>query len=164
MTDHKLPDVLQPNLRVVFCGTAAGRKSSEVGAYYAQPGNQFWPVLHRAGFTPMRISPVNYRQCLEFGIGLTDLAKLVAGVDAEIEHSHFDSEGLLRKVQQYRPAFLAFTSKKAGETFFNLKAVDYGPITRIGDTVVWVLPSTSGMAKKYWDESWWCKLAEAAAG
>lgn len=162
MTDHKLPDVLDYNLRVVFCGTAAGRKSAELGAYYAQPGNQFWPVLHRAGFTSMQILPKNYRQCLEYGIGLTDLAKYVAGTDDAIQEDEFDRESLLCKVRQYRPAFLALTSKETGKIFFDLKHIDYGHITKLGETQVWVLPSTSGLAQKHWDESWWRKLAEVS--
>ena len=40
-----LPDVLERGLKVVFCGTALGPTSAQVGAYYAGPGNQFWDVL-----------------------------------------------------------------------------------------------------------------------
>ncbi|GEO17500.1 hypothetical protein [Microvirga aerophila] len=38
---EKLPEVLLPNLKIVFCGTAAGNRSAASGAYYAQPGNRF---------------------------------------------------------------------------------------------------------------------------
>ena len=37
-----LPDVLQPDLKVVFCGTAAGTQSAQAGTYYAGRGNYFW--------------------------------------------------------------------------------------------------------------------------
>ena len=43
---HTLPDILQPNLKVVFCGTAAGDASAKKRAYYAGPGNRFWKTLH----------------------------------------------------------------------------------------------------------------------
>lgn len=33
-----LPDVLQPNLNIVFCGTAPGTVSAQRGAYYANAG------------------------------------------------------------------------------------------------------------------------------
>ena len=52
-----LPDVLAPGLRAVFCGTAAGTKSAIAGAYYAGPGNKFWPTLHAIGLTPRRFAP-----------------------------------------------------------------------------------------------------------
>ena len=32
-----LPDVLAPDLHVVFCGTAPGTRSARDGAYYAHP-------------------------------------------------------------------------------------------------------------------------------
>ena len=40
-----LPDVLEPGLTVVFCGTAVGATSAQVRAYYAGRGNRFWEVL-----------------------------------------------------------------------------------------------------------------------
>src|SRR3546814_6083057 len=52
-----LPDVLAPGLRLVFCGSAAGRKSAELGAYYAGPGNKFWPTLYEIGLTPRHFRP-----------------------------------------------------------------------------------------------------------
>ena len=36
---HILPDVLVPNLKIVFCGSAAGTKSAKLGLPYAGPGN-----------------------------------------------------------------------------------------------------------------------------
>ncbi len=52
---HVLPDVLEPGLRIVFCGTAAGHVSARRGAYYAHPQNRFWPALHAIGLTPRRL-------------------------------------------------------------------------------------------------------------
>jgi double-stranded uracil-DNA glycosylase len=52
-----LPDVLAPNLKVVFCGTAAGTQSAEVGAYYAGRGNKFWRTLYEIGLTPRQLAP-----------------------------------------------------------------------------------------------------------
>ena len=40
-----LPDLLKDNLKIVFCGTAAGNKSAERKAYYAVAGNLFYPAL-----------------------------------------------------------------------------------------------------------------------
>ncbi|OYV45492.1 MAG: hypothetical protein B7X10_05700 [Burkholderiales bacterium 21-58-4] len=49
---HVLPDVLRPDLELVFCGTAAGRASAAAGAYYAHPGNFFWRTVHAVGLIP----------------------------------------------------------------------------------------------------------------
>jgi double-stranded uracil-DNA glycosylase len=79
-----LPDLLQPNLRIVFCGTAAGTMSARRGHYYAHPQNKFWPILHAIGLTPRRLDPSEFRLLAEWGIGLTDIAKHVSGMDWQL--------------------------------------------------------------------------------
>lgn len=54
---HILPDILGPNLKVVFCGTAVGEKSARRGHYYAGPGNKFWQYLHASKLTPALLRP-----------------------------------------------------------------------------------------------------------
>jgi double-stranded uracil-DNA glycosylase len=44
-----LPDILELNLSVVFCGSAASSRSASSRAYYAGPGNRFWMILHKVG-------------------------------------------------------------------------------------------------------------------
>jgi len=56
-TPMVLPDVLAPGLAIVFCGTAVGTVSARRRAYYAGPGNAFWPTLHRVGLTPRQLLP-----------------------------------------------------------------------------------------------------------
>ena len=62
--EEHLPDVLRPDLDVVFVGTAAGRRSAAVGAYYAHPGNRFWKTLHSTGLTPRLFAPDEFRELL----------------------------------------------------------------------------------------------------
>src|SRR5437660_6183028 len=103
-----LPDVIAPGLRVVFCGTAVGAKSARAGAYYAGPGNQFWPVLHRVGLTPRQLAPPEYTRLLDYGIGLTDVCKTRSGSDLELGEDGFDVVGLLERLRPVAPAYLAF--------------------------------------------------------
>jgi double-stranded uracil-DNA glycosylase len=86
-----LPDVLQPGLRLVICGTAAGAASAAEGAYYAGPGNKFWRVLHEVGLTPRELWSADYELLLSYGIGLTDLAKHAFGADADLPRRCFDA-------------------------------------------------------------------------
>ena len=150
-----LPDVLAPGLHLVLCGTAPSRASKEAQAYYAKPGNRFWPTLHEVGLTPVRLQPSEYMQVLRFGIGLTDLCKTEWGSDAELSRTAFDAPGLRAKMERYRPAAIAFDSKTAAQGFLGRK-VAYGrqPET-IGETLVFVLPSPSGRAGSYWDIGPW---------
>jgi TDG/mug DNA glycosylase family protein len=158
-SDHILPDVLRPGLRLVFCGTAAGKRSAREGAYYAHPGNMFWRALFQAGFTPRLLAPQEFPLLPGFGIGLTDLAKRDIGNDDELPMDAFDVAGLLAKIETYRPNVLAFTSKHAARAVLGA-GVDYGLQHRaIGSTKLFVLPSPSGQARGHWNLAHWVTLA-----
>jgi TDG/mug DNA glycosylase family protein len=154
-----LPDVLKPNLKVVFCGTTAGDRSAKVGAYYAGPGNQFWAVLARTGMTPRQLKPEEYSILPRYGIGLTDLAKGTHGSDARISTSEFDIGGFRKRIEKFRPQVVAFNGKRSAEVLLD-RSVKYGHQPEdIHGTAVFVLPSTSGAARGYWDERYWKELS-----
>lgn len=155
-----MPDVLEDGLDVVFCGTAPSAASFEARAYYAKPGNRFWPTLHSAGFTPRRLAPSEFESVTQYGIGLTDVCKGVYGQDAALAPDDFDADALAEKIERFAPRYLGFTSKRAGSEALG-RPVEYGfQPERFGHTELFVLPSTSGLATRFWDESWWRALAE----
>jgi TDG/mug DNA glycosylase family protein len=156
-----LPDVIGANLRVVFCGTAAGDVSARASAYYAGPGNAFWSTLHEIGLTPVLLSPTEYPRLLDYGIGLTDLCKLRSGSDRALRSGGFDVAQLVSTIERYRPRMLAFNGKKAAQVALR-GAVSYGlQPGRVGETPTFVLPSTSGAARGFWDVDQWHRLAAA---
>jgi TDG/mug DNA glycosylase family protein len=160
-----LPDVLMPDLRVVFCGTAPGTRSALEGAYYAHPGNYFWRTLFEVGLTPVRLAPPEYRRVLEFGIGLTDVAKHHFGSDADLPLAAFDAAALRRKLARYRPRIVAFTSKnaaRAGLASGSRKLACGEQDVRIAGSRVFVLSSPSGQARGFWNIEPWRELAIAA--
>lgn len=152
--NHILPDVLDHGLSVVFCGTAVGNASSRMAAYYAHPNNQFWSILHETGLTSTKLKPHEYAGVGKFGIGLTDLCKHVSGLDSEIPKvTEDDRQGLIQKIENFRPRFLAFTSKEAGKRFLK-GSPPLGLSSRsIGGTKIFVLPSTSLMAAWQWNDT-----------
>jgi double-stranded uracil-DNA glycosylase len=159
---HKLPDVLRPGLKVVFCGSAAGAASAELGAYYAGPGNRFWRTLFEIGLTPRRLRPDEFYCLLDFGIGLTDVAKTASGADAIIPTDAFDRARLAERMRALRPALLAFNGKKAASVFLDrpTSGISYGRVdSEPGSPPITVLPSTSGAASRYWDLAPWHSLA-----
>lgn len=154
-----LPDVLSQGLKVVFCGSAVGPTSARVGAYYAGPGNQFWDVLPRIGLTPRRFKPEDFGTLLDYGVGLTDLAKRRSGTDDQLDSAAFDVEDLRAKMRKFAPMALAFNGKRAATEYFG-SPVAYGRQPQeIESTTVFVLPSTSGAARGYWNEDFWKELA-----
>lgn len=159
-----LPDLLAEGLDVVFVGTAAGHRSAQLRAYYAGPGNRFWPTLYAIGLTPRLFTPHEYPELLTLGIGLTDVCKTGFGSDHEIAPSAFDPAGLTEKLRRYRPRAVAFTSKTAashwlgrptGQIALGLQAPRLPELPE-----VFVLSSPSGRAGSYWSVAPWQALAQ----
>ena len=159
-----IPDLLAPGLKLVFCGSALGTASARARAFYAKPGNKFWPTLHAVGLTPRRFAPAEYPALLDLGIGLTDLNKTQSGNDIALSPEHDDPAALAAKIARHRPAILAFTAKRPAQVFLRAQ---FGIATpppyglqpqQCGDTRLFVLPSPSGRAGSFWDIAPWQAL------
>lgn len=153
-----LPDVLKPNLDIVFCGSAVGSASAQKQAYYAGPGNKFYAMLAKTGLTPVQLLPVHYIKVLDYNIGLTDMVKSVSGSDSILRKGDFDVAGFRKKIINYQPRIVCFNGKAAAAAFLSKKTkdIEYGLLPdRIGKTKLFVAPSTSGSANGCWDESHW---------
>lgn len=160
-----LRDVLDHNLDVVFCGTAKGKASARLGAYYAGPGNKFYGILYDAGFTSHKLHPNDCYEINRFKIGLTDLVHTQAGNDNEIDDESYEVDNFITKIKKYKPKVIAFNSKKGAAFALGFKGitkhVSYGLQEHmIGESRVYVLPSTSGSATRYWDKTYWIELKE----
>jgi len=161
ISDYLVPDLLEPGLSLIFCGTAPSPISARAKAYYANPGNGFWPALHRCGLTPTLLQPHEYPELLRLGIGLTDLCKNQAGSDDDLPQKAFDRASVEEKIRQYQPAIVAFTSKNAGSLFLKRHKIEYGLQPElIGKTRLFVLSSSSGRARRFWREDIWKELGQ----
>ncbi len=164
---HVLPELLQPGLKIVFCGTAAGNISAARRAYYAHPQNRFWSALHDYKLTPRKLEPDEYRELLQWGLGLTDIAKDVSGMDHKLRSGALGEEAcaaLKAKIIADEPEWLAFTSLNAGRRYLG-RAAAFGKQSEcVGRTRLWVLPSTSPAARWNWEPNahWWQMLADEA--
>lgn len=159
-----LPDILANDLKVVFCGTAPGNVSAREGAYYANNSNKFWEMLHKMGLTKKKMAAKDFRKVLAEGIGLTDMAKEQFGMDKVLKKADFDREAFEEKILSYQPRVLCFTSKKAAQSYYGFSSssdIHYGRQAKtIGKTVIFVLPSPSPAAIRWWDESYWLEAGE----
>jgi TDG/mug DNA glycosylase family protein len=161
--DDVLPDVLVAGLDAVFCGNAAGKVSARKRAYYAGPGNLFWPTLLQVGLTPVLLAPEEFRRLPEFGLGLTDACKTRFGSDAEVGTAAHDAPRVEESIARVAPAHLAFVGKRAAQTVLG-RSVDYGrQADRFAGARAWVLPSPSGLARRFWTVEPWRELADAVA-
>ena len=153
MPRDKLSDILTPNLDVVFVGTAAGKRSAHVSRYYAHPVNRFWPTVKEIGLLPGNFRPDQDREATNHGVGFTDMSKVRAGSDAEIEEEAFERDRFKKIIRKANPGIVAFTGKKAASVWLCLPTgkIEYGEQADSNDGFppVFVLPSPSGQASKY---------------
>jgi double-stranded uracil-DNA glycosylase len=150
---HKLvPDIIAPNLRVLFCGINPGVYSAAVGHHFARPGNRFWPALHEGGFTDRQLAPDEDRDLLKAGYGLTNIVERTTAAARELSNSELTegAQRLKRKVQKYKPLVLAILGVGAYRTAFQRPQAVLGQQPeRVGDAILWVLPNPSGLNAHY---------------
>ncbi|HEX2463234.1 MAG TPA: G/U mismatch-specific DNA glycosylase [Thermoanaerobaculia bacterium] len=152
MARGKVPDVIAPGLRVLFCGINPGLYSAQVGRHFARPGNRFWKALHRAGFTEALYDSEQQGCLLERGCGITNLvARETASADQlEVEELRAGGRALERKVHRYRPAWVAVLGVTAYRAAFDESRARVGPQQRrLAGAGVWVLPNPSGLNAHY---------------
>jgi TDG/mug DNA glycosylase family protein len=150
--DKTIPDVIAPDLAILFCGINPGLYSGAVGHHFARPGNRFWKVLHRAGFTDRELSPFDDRDLLRYGIGVTNLVNRTTAGAADLDHGELrqGARRLERKVRRYRPSFVAFAGMGAYRIAFRRPRAPLGRQTEtLGESVIWLLPNPSGAQAVY---------------
>ncbi|MGW0084725.1 G/U mismatch-specific DNA glycosylase [Streptomyces sp. NPDC003393] len=143
-----MPDVVTGGLRVLFCGINPGLMTAATGHHFARPGNRFWPVLHRSGFTPRLLKPSEQDEVLSYGLGITNVvARPTARADELTVEEYREGGRLLAlKAAQLRPRWLAVVGVTAYRAAFGDRMAQVGPQERmIGAARVWVLPNPSGL-------------------
>ena len=144
-TTSAVPDILAPGLKVVFCGINPGRVSAAARAHFANPRNDFWRLLHDAGFTLRLLAPEEQRELLKFGVGVTNAAHRTTAGSGDLRRADFvgSSERLAALITELRPRALAFVGKEAFRGAFGERpALGLQP-RRLSQAALFVLPSTS---------------------
>lgn len=147
-----LPDVIAPDLFVLFCGINPGLYTAAVGHHFARPGNRFWPALYASGFTNRLLSPFEEQELLDYGLGITNIVSRATASAAELGDEEFrQGRGAVEeKVLRFGPRCLAVVGAEAfRKTFGQPKAAIGSQELRIGETRTWVLPNTSGLNAHY---------------
>ena len=151
-TGRTVPDIIAPDLHVLFCGINPSLYSAAVGHHFARPGNRFWPTLYGAGFTERLLAPSEDGELLKFGYGLTNIVERATARADELgaEELVTGQQRLAVKVQDYQPRFLAILGISAYRTAFNCpKAVIGQQDKSLQGAVIWVLPNPSGLNAHY---------------
>jgi double-stranded uracil-DNA glycosylase len=153
--ESEVPDYLGPESRIVFCGINPVHWSARAKAPFANPRNDFWRLLHAAGFTPRVLEPQEAPELLAFGLGLTNAAGRTTRGAGDLRKADFAgaAERLEAIARTYRPRVIAFVGKIAYSGVYGGRP-EYGLQERTLDgTALFVLPSTSpANAAVPWDE------------
>lgn len=147
-----VPDIIAPNLQILFCGINPSLYSAVVGHHFARPGNRFWKTLHGAGFTDRLFHPSEDRDLLRSGYGITNIADRATARADELDPQELlvGHQQLTSKVQHFRPQVLAVLGISAYRTAFHQPKATMGKQEKaIGGAIVWVLPNPSGLNAHY---------------
>lgn len=147
-----VPDVIAPDLKVLFCGINPSLYSAAVGHHFARPGNRFWPALHAARFSDRLLSPFEEGELLRLGYGITNVVAKATASAGELPAVEMRAGAriLEKKVKRYCPGVIAFLGIAAYRTAFARPRAGLGrqPET-LGPARIWVLPNPSGLNAHY---------------
>ena len=163
-----VPDVLAPGLAAVFCGINPGRVSAAAAAHFANPRNDFWRLLHAAGFTPRQLDPQEQFELLDFGVGATNAASRTTPGSGDLRKADFvgAAERLEQIAADLRPRAIGFVGTEAYRGAFGERPELGRQERRLADTALFVLPSTSpANAAVPWEERlrWFVAFRESLA-
>jgi TDG/mug DNA glycosylase family protein len=127
----------------VLVGINPGRVSAAANAHFANPRNDFWRLLHAARLTSRLYEPGEQFDVLREGIGITNAAYRTTPGSGDLRRGDFDGARLERIARELRPAWLAFVGKEAYRGAFGERPELGVQERRLGDTQLFVLPSTS---------------------
>lgn len=147
-------DLLAPDVRLLFVGINPSLWTAAVDAHFARAGNRFWPALHLAGITPMRVDAsggmsADVREAVtSLGIGITNLVPVATARADELTAVQLreGAERLRRLVAEVRPRVVAVLGLTAYRMAFGRPATAAGrQPDDLAGAALWVLPNPSGL-------------------
>jgi double-stranded uracil-DNA glycosylase len=119
--------------------------SAAARAHFANPRNDFWRLLHDAGFTPRLLEPDEQWELPRHGFGLTNAAYRTTPGSGDLRRADFagSAERLERIAAELQPGVIAFVGKEAYRGAFGERPELGLQRKRLGETRLFVLPSTS---------------------
>jgi len=156
-------DILARGLDVVFCGINPASTAVADGHNFSNRSNRFWPVLHLAGFTDVRLQPQDERRLLEYGCGITAVVgrptkRADEVLPAEFRKARPEFES---KMRRYAPRVIAFLGKRALAAMVGGSDVGWGLYPhRFAETTAWVLPNPSGLNRGFTLDALVCAYTE----
>jgi double-stranded uracil-DNA glycosylase len=165
-----LPDLLGPDISLLFAGYNPSVRSALLGHYYAGRNNRFWDLLAAGGLTPRRLAFTEDALLPGLGIGITDLVKRPTRAAHDVTPAEFRTGAARVRalVERLRPEVVAYNGKGVYLRAAGVARAPWGlQETRIVPGAAdFVVPSPSGLARIPFAEKarWYTALRELLDG
>lgn len=152
--DTTVPDLVGPELRLLFVGINPGLWTAATQTHFAHPGNRFYPALLEAGIIDRPIdrgtgmTDDDRQHLLQRGIGITNLVRRATARASELSNDELRTggEALREFVRSRRPEVVAIAGITAFRTAFaQPKAAMGEQPTRFEQARLFVVPNPSGL-------------------
>jgi TDG/mug DNA glycosylase family protein len=152
--DTEVPDLLGPDLRLLFVGINPGLWTAATQTHFAHPVNRFYPALLRAGILDRPVDQAagmteEDRELLRArGIGITNVVRRATARASELTADELRAGGrrLEELVGGTAPRVVAVAGVTAYRTAFGRPKAVLGPQPmRLAGAELWVVPNPSGL-------------------
>jgi double-stranded uracil-DNA glycosylase len=154
--DATIPDLVGPDVRLLFVGINPGLWTAATLTPFASPTNRFWPALLEAGVIPRL--PGYTRGLTEeeraaftgAGLGVSNIVERATAAADELTRDEIraGAERLEEKIAGWRPRVVAVLGLGAYRTGFRRpKAAAGRQPERLAGAELWALPNPSGLTR-----------------
>ena len=127
--DAEVPDLIGPDLRLLFVGINPGLWTAATQTHFAHPANRFYPALLQAGIITEPISPsdgmddADRARLRSRGIGITNLVRRATARASELNDAELRAGGeeLLATIRRRSPRVVAVAGITAYRTAFGVR-------------------------------------------
>lgn len=152
--DTEVPDLLGPDLRLLFVGINPGLWTAATGTHFAHPGNRFYPALLLAGVLEHPVdqaagmTDADRDRVRARGIGITNLVRRATARADELTRDELHEGGLrlAELVRRTAPRVVAVAGITAYRSAFGLPKAGPGRQPEpLQGAELWVVPNPSGL-------------------
>lgn len=162
--EHKLPDFIQPGVKILFVGINTGLRSALVRHHFAGYSNRFWKLLSDTRLVPTPLTYHDDWRLPEWGFGITNIVERpTAGVNGLTSKDYqLGRRRLLAKIRRYAPQVVALLGTTLYSVLFpehnvsgsqtkggrKKRLIGFQP-QKLVDARVFLLPNPSGRNAHY---------------
>ncbi|THJ22347.1 MAG: mismatch-specific DNA-glycosylase [Nitrospira sp. CG24D] len=153
----RLPDRIQPGVRVLFVGINPGLRSAQMGHHFAGPSNRFWKLLYESRLVTEPLTYQEDERLPEWGLGLTNIVgRPSRGIESLSPQEYRGGmTALTRKVRRYQPRIVALLGITIYRIMYGAELslptrIPLGPTSSdIAGVPIFLLPNPSGRNAHY---------------